>query len=274
MTAIIPTPDLARQTIDASVAAWCDLFDATEGLTHRRIGRGTLFAGLDHLMLNHLVGAPPAAIDEAVHTYRDLGATRFLLSFEERELPRALELGAPHGLVRFRRPWATLATPIDSRRPVASRLRVRAVRVRAVREDDAAEMGALICAAFDLPPNAAPIFTAALDRPRWHVFAAEREGELAGVGMLFVHERVAYLFAGATAPRHRRRGIQRALIAHRIARARDAGARIVGSETGVAVPGEPNPSWHNLERAGLRPVHITEHLCPEGATWSAQPGTT
>ncbi len=77
----------------------------------------------------------------------------------------------------------------------------------------------------------------------------------------------AYLFASVVSPRHRRRGIQRALTARRVQLALDYRVQVIGSEIGAAVPGEANPSWVNLRRAGLLPVATTEHLWP--ALWPA-----
>lgn len=266
---------LAQQTLRASARAYTDLFDAVDrstrralGLLHMKIEGGTLFAaaGVDHLMLNRMLLAPPSAIDAAVKTFRRLGVSRFLLSFDEGELSDAVEAGARHHLARFHRPWETLAYTASTR-AIAPPI---AMRVRPATAGDAHAVGALISDGFDLPPAVAPLFAAAIDRPRWKVLVVERDGHIAGAGMLFTDEDVAYLFAGVTHPAHRRRGIQRALVAQRVELAHTAGAHVIGSETGVALPGEPNPAWHNLLRAGLAPLHVTEHLCPHGASWSVR----
>ena len=58
-----------------------------------------------------------------------------------------------------------------------------------------------------------------------------------------------------TLPSERRRGVQAALIAHRVRLAVDAGCDLVVSST---VPA--NPSERNLVRAGFRPLYETVTL--------------
>ncbi len=278
-----PTPqsaDGAALALQACAEGWLDLFEAQAPDTRRRLGLhhehvegGTLIAasGVDHVLMNRLVLAPPHAVDGAVAVFQRLGVPRFLLSFGADDLSAALAAGSRHGLVPFRRPWATLvktvAPPLRPAPPRASPL--PGVNLRLARPEDAAAVGALFCDAFDVPPHAAPLFSAAIERDRWVVIVAEHaEAGVVGAGMLFVAGPAAYLFGGATVPRFRRRGIQRALVAQRVVSAIARGARVVASETGVAMPGEPNPSWDNLVRAGLEPVHVSEHLTPNGTTWA------
>lgn len=272
ITTASPPHDAVHATLRASAAAWTDLFDAVDeptrralGLMHMPIAGGTLLAaaGVEHLMLNRMLLAPPSAIDDAVAIFRRLGIARFLLSFDERDLASALAAGAGHALTRFRRPWETLVStaPLGQTEDIAIPVRPATMR-------DARPIGELMSDGFELPSAAAPLFAAAVGRPRWTVLVVERDQRIAGAGMLFGDARAAYLFAGVTHPDYRRQGIQRALVSHRVRLARARGAAVIGSETGVALPGEPNPSWHNLVRAGLAPLHVTEHLSPSGASWS------
>ena len=260
-----------------AAAAWTDLFDKVPdaqrrqlGLGHRAIGGGVMYfaSGLDHLMLNRLVLAERGCVPEAVERFRAMGVTRFLLTFDEPDFDAQMPDGAL-GLERFRRTWATFEGKV-SRGEDAGRS-LDGVSVRAARVADGPEVGRLLCDAFDLPGAALCIFQAAIADPSWGVFVAETEGEVVGAGLVFLKGAVAYLFAGATAPKHRGRGIQRALIDRRLEHATSMGASVVGSETGTELPGTPNPSWNNLVAAGLRPVHRTAHLCPRGARWSVEP---
>jgi GNAT superfamily N-acetyltransferase len=63
------------------------------------------------------------------------------------------------------------------------------------------------------------------------------------------------LFGAATVPAGRNRGAQAALMDARIREARDRGARYASAETWLETPGNPNPSQHNMRRAGLTEVH-------------------
>lgn len=72
-------------------------------------------------------------------------------------------------------------------------------------------------------------------------------GEVAGVGALFLHRRLAWGFADATGPAFRRRGVHGALIEARLGRALASGCdlAVVVTEPGSAVQ-------RNHERAGFR----------------------
>ena len=47
----------------------------------------------------------------------------------------------------------------------------------------------------------------------------------------------------------------------------DLSCRWMVSETGVAVPGEPNSSMNNMLRAGFKEVGLTRNFVPEGVGW-------
>jgi ribosomal protein S18 acetylase RimI-like enzyme len=80
----------------------------------------------------------------------------------------------------------------------------------------------------------------------WHLYLARVDGEPAGAALLVLGEGLAYLANASTLPEFRRRGVQAALIAARIADARAAGCEEVCSGTTFG-----SASQRNLERAGL-----------------------
>ena len=63
------------------------------------------------------------------------------------------------------------------------------------------------------------------------------------------------LFGAATLPAGRNRGAQGALLDARIREARDRGLRWASAETWLENDENPNPSQHNMRRAGLTEVH-------------------
>jgi ribosomal protein S18 acetylase RimI-like enzyme len=77
-------------------------------------------------------------------------------------------------------------------------------------------------------------------------YAALRDGVLAGGASLRVDEGVAQLAGAGTAPGHRRRGIQRALLSHRLA---DAAA--AGCDVAVITTKPGSRSHQNAQRQGL-----------------------
>lgn len=91
----------------------------------------------------------------------------------------------------------------------------------------------------------------------WATYGAFDEDTLVGVArMLVVAETDAVaLFGAATLPEGRNRGAQRALLDVRIREARDRGLRHASAETWLEKDENPNPSQHNMRRAGLTEVH-------------------
>lgn len=82
-----------------------------------------------------------------------------------------------------------------------------------------------------------------------HLWVAELDGEPVGAAGLTVRRKVGLLSLAAVLPAARRRGIQRALIAHRATAARELGCTLV-----AATADRETASFANLERMGLRPI--------------------
>lgn len=72
---------------------------------------------------------------------------------------------------------------------------------------------------------------------------------LAGTAGLHVDAATAHFFADSTLPEHRGRGVQRALIAARLALARDAGCDLAFAATAAG-----SASQRSYERAGFAPA--------------------
>lgn len=86
----------------------------------------------------------------------------------------------------------------------------------------------------------------------WRRYVAYVGGQPAGEALLVLDGELAYLAEAATVPAFRRRGVQRALIARRVADARAAGARVV---FGAVLYGDQ--SWSNMRALGLREAWLT-----------------
>jgi GNAT superfamily N-acetyltransferase len=91
----------------------------------------------------------------------------------------------------------------------------------------------------------------------WATYGAWDGDTLVAVArMLAVVETDAVaLFGAATLPRGRNHGAQSALLDARIREARDRGLRFASAETWLETDQSPNPSQHNMRRAGLTEVH-------------------
>jgi GNAT superfamily N-acetyltransferase len=91
----------------------------------------------------------------------------------------------------------------------------------------------------------------------WATYGAWDGDTLLGVArMLAVAETDSVaLFGASTLPEGRNRGAQGALLDVRVREARDRGLRWASAETWLESADNPNPSQHNMRRAGLTEVH-------------------
>ncbi|MBI5709624.1 MAG: hypothetical protein HZC42_04855 [Candidatus Eisenbacteria bacterium] len=91
-------------------------------------------------------------------------------------------------------------------------------------------------------------------------FIARVDGAIAGGAALAVHGRLASFFGASTLPAFRRRGVQSALLAARLARAAASGCDLarVGTDPGGA-------SQRNVERFGFRPAYTQLRFTPPPA---------
>ncbi|MBI4911885.1 MAG: GNAT family N-acetyltransferase [Acidobacteria bacterium] len=122
--------------------------------------------------------------------------------------------------------------------------------------------GFLECGPEAVPAEVLEAFMPSAKAPGTQLWCASRDGELLGGGTLFLHEGTAVLSGAGVPPRHRRKGVQGALIRARLAAARAAGCDLAVSGT---APG--SPSQRNMERHGFRVAYPkVVLLAPERAS--------
>jgi GNAT superfamily N-acetyltransferase len=125
-----------------------------------------------------------------------------------------------------------------------------------VEQDRAADFARLVRVAYELPVRVEPLIAATVGAPGWTCWLALAGDEPAGAAGLFVHDGAGYLGFAGTAPQHRGRGAQTALLAARIRRARELGCDAVFSETGERRPDRPSASYRNIVRAGFEELGV------------------
>lgn len=145
-----------------------------------------------------------------------------------------------------------LATPLVQARPVAP---------AGVEEAEPEEFARLYAAGFGFPAARQAGMAASIavlaGRTDTAFYRARLGPQTAGVGLLFRASGTGYLATAATLPEFRGRGVQTALVRHRLAAARDCGCDLVA---GHAAAG--SVSQRTMERCGLR-------LAFTKALWSA-----
>jgi len=213
------------------------------------LGRGVLIATGPDRYVNRAVGITldalgPDDVDEVVGWYSDRG------------LPAAVQLS----------PWAPALTvaslgsggflPRESRsvlvRPTVDAGPVGGAQVRLVQVDDATAADARDVMAAEAGPDrsVSDEFMAADRACEGTVqLLALLGGRPVGCGSMTTVGGTAWLGAASTVPDARRRGVQAALVAHRLDLAREQGCHLVGATATVG-----SDSARNLQRLGFRLV--------------------
>ena len=131
---------------------------------------------------------------------------------------------------------------------------------RTIEVHEGSEFGHVVSAAYQMPDALGATLSLLPGADGWHCFVAY-DGETAiGAGALFAHDGVGWLGAAGTVAEHRGKGAQTAILAARIARARELGLERLTTETGELVPDRPSNSYRNILRAGFELLYIRPNL--------------
>ena len=252
--------------------AWLDLYAAAPpdaaaelGLTFALKGNAALLISgrLDTLEFNRLaclgVASPvqPQVLDEAIAAFDAASVRNGVVQVPEGEKALAALCNA-RDLVPHRRVWAKFI-----RRPGVINAQT-SLEIRTITSEHAAAFGAIVATVYGLPPAAAAWLSALVGRPRWTCFMAFDGGTPVAAAALFSDGASGWLGVAASLAAYRRRGAQSALLAARIAHATANGIRILTTETGVPHPGEPGPSYENIQRAGFDIAYLRPNFCRAG----------
>lgn len=208
--------------------------------------------GIDILLFNRVMGlglgrdARPDQVEALVSRYREAGVRNFGVQLSPAAQPSSLpETLAGCGLevrdnwtkvYRLAEPGITLPTDL---------------RIERIGRDLADRFAAVACAGFGMPPALQPLMAASVGRTHWHHYMAWDDDVPAAVAALFIRDGAGWLGVAATLPAYRRRGAQGALMARRLQDGAALGCRWFATETGQDRPDKPNPSFHNMQRAGF-----------------------
>lgn len=194
------------------------------------------------------------AVADTAEVYRAAGVGRYFLHLPPDVPPRRGTI-APPGY-REARSWQKFVRRRGAPIPDAPAFAIE----RITPGPAAAAVARIVCAAFDLGERA-EVWLARLCRdPRWQVFLARVDGRPAGTGALFVSDRIGWSDWGATAPDFRGRGVQRALLRHRLVTAEALGLDRVHTCTGAPAPGDPQHSYRNILRCGFGETVVRRNL--------------
>ncbi|MCP4300145.1 MAG: GNAT family N-acetyltransferase [Gammaproteobacteria bacterium] len=136
-------------------------------------------------------------------------------------------------------------------------------QVRRVGPERAGDFAALAGPAFGLRPSSNAALAAIVEAPGHHAFMSFVGTRVAGTGVVFIDNGIAVLDWGATHPDFRRRGGQTAILAARVQFALEMGCKRIYTMTGEAVPGDPQHSYSNIQKAGFSEVYLRENWIPK-----------
>jgi hypothetical protein len=250
----------------AEAAAYGSFNDAA-GLPVLRIAGATCYAtpGVpESTMLNRVVAlgvdgpVTGDVLDEIDAFFREAGV-RYGVAVAPQAPP---ELAAQLRARRFvdGYAWTKFRRGADDPPVVETSLRIEQVT-------DGGDMAGVLASAYGMPISAGAAFDRLGRSGAWHLLLALDGTVPVAAGALFVHDAVGWLGAAGTLPEHRGKGAQSALLAARIALARELGLDALTTETGERVPDRPAGSYRNILRAGFEEAYLRPNLVgPPAAT--------
>ncbi|MFW6152868.1 MAG: GNAT family N-acetyltransferase [Halobacteriota archaeon] len=190
--------------------------------------------------------------------YRERGVERYYLGVHPKARPDGIRRLLEDAGLRPQRGWMKF-----ERGPEPAPKSDSSLQVRLIDADHVDDFGRIAAAGFDLSTDAAELFRGLSDHPAIRLYMTFDGPEPAGTGLVHIDGEHAWLDWAATDPTFRRRGSQRALLERRIDDAIDAGCTRLLTATGVAVPGDSQHSYHNIEWAGFEPAYVRENWGPD-----------
>jgi hypothetical protein len=262
---------------EVELAVTRDMVEATPlevarqlGLRYVAVGRAGAFVAshVDVPVLNRVLGlgvmepGEATALDELTTLWRGTRVRYFVQVVPEAETA-ALRLALGERDLWRLDAWAKVwrgATPAPA---LPTDLRVEEVGPERGRD-----IGRILCTCFGMPEPLVGLFAVLPGRDRWRVYAAFDGDAPVATGALYRHGDVGAVVLGATLPTHRRCGAQGAILARRIRDGLALGCRGFVAEAAEDTPDHPNPSYHNLLRAGFELAYLRRNYVhfPPGVT--------
>ncbi len=243
----VPTLDWRLETIGDAI---CSVSSEEPGiLVNRVLGLGSR-------------GAPTVQQLESIRAlYAGAGVERFFLHVVPAQMPaNYADILAEAGYRNYRG-WMKFTRGAGSVCAASTDLEVRAVG-----PEQGDDFAAIAAPAFDLKPSSQDMLAAIVGSQGHHAFMTFDDDRPAGTGIIFIDGNIGVLDWGATHPDYRRRGSQTAVLSARVEFALKSGCTTLCTMTGEAVPGDPQHSYSNIQRAGFNEAYLRENWIPGLAT--------
>ena len=219
-------------------------------------GNRTIGLGLERALTDH-------QLTEIIASYTAAGVPRWLLDWSPVAEPRSAPgLFARHG-GRARTPIVKLCRKLEGALPASAE---GALRVDEIGDEDAEAFEKIVAEPLGFPPVVAPVVRSTVGHAHWHFYLAfDGARPIAGAG-LFVRGPGAWFGLSATLASARGRGAQTQLLARRLRDAAKLGCTWVSADTQPETAERPNPSLHNMRRAGMEVLYERAKYLFENAT--------
>jgi GNAT superfamily N-acetyltransferase len=128
--------------------------------------------------------------------------------------------------------------------------------VRRIGPEDAETFARILTRAFEWSDDLVPLVGGLVGLPGWFHYLAYEDDTPIGTAAFYAEGEVAWFDFASTVAEFRGRGAQTALIARRIAVAREAGCKHLIVETAQQTPQKEAPSYRNILRSGFEVVYV------------------
>ncbi len=243
-------------TENVEFEAWRDLYRAASppmaaahGIRVENVNGAlvSIAAGFDVLALNRVIRlgsdgpATSADIEACIDLYAKAGAARFFVQLspgaEPADLPAMIEA---RGFSHYNN-WVKLTRGTGPVHDARTDLHVEQIDA-----SHGSEFGRISALAFGWPEEVGQWTALTVGRPNWRHYLALDGSLPVATAALYMSGSAGWLGFASTLPDHRNQGAQNALIARRIADARELGLTRLEVETAEATPGRHVVSYSNL----------------------------
>ncbi len=217
----------------------------------------TAIPGIDFNIFNRIIGlgvgtpATEAMLDQAIAMLQDAGVKTLCVQLSPLAEPAQLvdwlkTRGFTHGsnwakMIRDNAPAPAVQTDL---------------RVEAIGREQAGILTEVAITAFGMPPQLRHLVGGCVGKPGWHHYVGFDGEQPVSAAAMFVSGEVCWLGFGSTLTSHRKRGGQAAMFARRIQDGLALGCKWFITEAAEDTPESPNPSYHNMLRAGFRLAYL------------------
>jgi len=194
-------------------------------------------------------------VDQILDIYRAFKVKRF--SFQQSPCPQFKQISGWLEKRGFRPHHAYTELVRETTPAPALPIAVQAgVRVERICRKDADAFAATFGGVSPVPPGQLDWISASVGAPGFSHYLAYAEDRPAAAGMVYVNGNAAWMGWAGTLTRFRRRGAQTALIAARVERAAELGAKWIVCATMEPKRGRPSGSYRNLLKSGFREAYL------------------